>query len=266
MTGAAPSGGLALPPGYRLAIHEKIDSTNAEGLRLAAAGEAGGLWIWAGRQASGRGRAGRPWTSEPGNLYASLLLRPGVPLATASQLSLLAGIAAHDAVATLAAVGQATPRIELKWPNDVLANDAKLGGILLESASGASGENPAVVIGIGLNLAHAPDGLGRSVASLAGLGLPTAPGDAMAALAWSMAAWVQQWDGGRNFAQIREAWLTRAQPPGAAISVRQGTSLIAGRFLGIDEAGALLLQTETGQERRITAGDVIFGAASAQGA
>jgi BirA family biotin operon repressor/biotin-[acetyl-CoA-carboxylase] ligase len=248
------------PPGYRLSFHDEVDSTNAEALRLAAGGEAGDLWVWAGSQNAGRGRAGRNWTSRSGNLYASLLLRPDVPLGTASQLSLLAGIAAHDAIAALAAKARVRPSLQLKWPNDVLSGGSKLGGILLESTSTASGNAPAVVIGIGINLAHAPDDLGRPATSLAALGISAKPGEAIAVLAWSMSDWLRQWDCGRQFAAIRQAWLARAQPAGAPISVRQGTSLITGRFLGIDEAGALLLQTEGGDKTRITAGDVSFGA------
>jgi BirA family transcriptional regulator, biotin operon repressor / biotin---[acetyl-CoA-carboxylase] ligase len=258
--------GLDLPPGFRLIFHDEIDSTNAEALRLAGAGEAGGVWVWAASQSAGRGRAGRNWTSRAGNLYASLLLRPGVPLATASQLSLLAGVAAHDAIAALAATVRAAPPFQLKWPNDLLAGEAKLGGILLESASSSADMAPAVVIGIGINIAHAPDGLGRPVTDLASLGVQTTPAKAIAALVWSMADWLRQWDGGRRFAQIREAWLTRAQPPGASISVRQGATVITGRFLGIDEAGALLLQADGGEQARITAGDVTFGGAEAEGA
>jgi BirA family biotin operon repressor/biotin-[acetyl-CoA-carboxylase] ligase len=158
----------------------------------------------------------------------------------------------------------------LKWPNDLLAGNAKLGGILLESVSGIAGEPAAVVIGVGLNLAHAPQDLGRPATSLAALGLSAMPADAMAAeamaaLASSMAAWLAVWDHGRGFPLIREAWLARSQPVGAAITVHQGASLIAGRYLGIDDAGALLLRTEDGQARRITAGDVSIGA-DAQGA
>jgi len=259
------SAGLELPPGFRLVHLDEIDSTNAEGLRRAFAGEASGLWIWAGRQAAGRGRAGRPWTSEGGNLYASLVLRPGVPLAIAAQLSLLAGVAAHDAICALAHDTDARPDLQLKWPNDLLAGGMKLGGILLESASAASDQAFAVVIGIGVNLDHAPENIGRPVTSLARLGISSSPAKAMAALAWSMAEWLRHWESGRAFPQIREAWLARAQAKGAAISVRQGESLILGHFVGIDEAGALLIQTETGQQRRITAGDVSV-AAEARGA
>jgi BirA family biotin operon repressor/biotin-[acetyl-CoA-carboxylase] ligase len=259
------SAGLELPPGFRLVFQDEIDSTNAEGLRRASGGEPSGLWIWAGRQAAGRGRAGRPWTSPSGNLYTSLVLRPGVPLATAAQLSLLAGVAAHDAVCALADDSPGRLDLQLKWPNDLLAGGMKLGGILLESASSASDRTPAVVIGIGINLAYAPEDIGRPATSLARLGVVASPAKAMAALAWSMAEWLRHWESGDAFPQIREAWLGRAQPSGAVISVRQGENLISGHFLGIDEAGALLMQTESGQQRRITAGDVCVGA-QAQGA
>jgi hypothetical protein len=91
-----------LPDGYRLAFYETISSTNAEALRLAQEGELSGLWIQAGSQNGGKGRTGRNWQSPAGNLYASLLLRPQVPIARALQLSLLAGVAAHDAIMGLA--------------------------------------------------------------------------------------------------------------------------------------------------------------------
>jgi BirA family biotin operon repressor/biotin-[acetyl-CoA-carboxylase] ligase len=252
-------GGLDLPSGYRLAFHETIDSTNAEALRLAGEGEDGGLWIWAGAQAAGRGRAGRNWTSPAGNLHASLLLRPRVPLVTALQLSLLAGVAAHDAVCALAAGAGVTPALRLKWPNDILLDGAKLGGILLESRVGADANAPAVVIGTGLNLSRAPGDLARPVASLADAGIGARPAQAFAALAWATAEWIAHWHNGMSFESIRAAWLERAKPLGGPISVRLGADLVSGMFLGIDEMGALRLATENG-ERRITAGDVSIGA------
>jgi BirA family biotin operon repressor/biotin-[acetyl-CoA-carboxylase] ligase len=251
-------GGLDLPSGYRLVFHDTIDSTNAEALRLAAEGEASGLWIWAGAQQAGRGRAGRSWTSPAGNLHASLLLRPRVPLVTALQLSLLAGVAVHDAVSALAAGADVTPALRLKWPNDILLNDAKLGGILLESRAGAE-EDVAVVVGTGLNLLRAPGDLARPVASLADAGITVEPTQALAALVWATAEWIARWQNGTSFETVRGAWLERAKPLGGPISVRLGTDLVSGTFLGIDEIGALRLATESG-ERRITAGDVSIGA------
>ena len=250
--------GLDLPRGYRLVFHETIDSTNAEALRLASAGEEGGLWVWADTQQAGRGRSGRSWTSPRGNLHASLLLRPRVPLVTALQLSLLAGVAAHDAVSALAAGAGAAPVLRLKWPNDILLNGAKFGGVLIESRAGADKDAPAVIIGIGLNLAHAPADLARPVASLADAGVAAGPAQALAALAWAMAEWIAQWRNGTGFESIRGAWLERAKPLGGPLSVRLGAELVTGTFLGIDGMGALRLKTEAG-ERRITAGDVSIG-------
>lgn len=248
--------GIHLPRGYRLAAYETVDSTNAEGLRLAAMGEESGLWIWAAEQRTGRGRAGRAWTSHQGNLYASLLLRPHVPLITAMQLSLVAAVAAHDAILSLASGSDARPLVRLKWPNDVLTGGAKLGGILLESASNGSTSPAAVVIGTGINLTLAPQDLGRQAISLRDIGVSASPAEALAALAWTTAEWLARWNEGVGFELIRMAWLERAQTVGEPISVRIGDEILTGTFLGIDEAGALRLKTTDGGEHRITAGDV----------
>jgi BirA family biotin operon repressor/biotin-[acetyl-CoA-carboxylase] ligase len=253
---------IDLPSGYRLKVYDEIGSTNAEALRLAQTGEDGGLWVWAASQGAGRGRAGRSWASPPGNLYASLVIRPHVPLTTALQLSLLAGVAAHDAISSLAAGAGAAAALDLrlKWPNDVLLGGAKLGGILLESVSGPAAQPPLIVIGTGLNLVRAPGDLGRPVASLAAAGIVASVPQAFAALAWSTAEWIARWDEGRGFHAIRAAWLDRAQPLGGPISVRLASDQLSGTFLGIDEAGALRLSLASGEERRITAGDVAIGA------
>lgn len=245
-----------LPDGYRLAFYDTIGSTNAEVLRLAQGLEPSGLWVQAASQKGGKGRTGRNWQSPSGNLYASLLLRPNVPIARALQLSLLAGIAAHDAIMGLAAGAGKAPDLRLKWPNDILLGGAKIGGILLESASQPGSETPAIVIGTGLNLIYAPEELDRPVTSLAANGVTVTPARAMSALAWATAEWLSLWNGGRAFDRIRAAWMERAQPVGGTISVHVGEDHLSGRFLGIDELGALRMSLASGEERRITAGDV----------
>ncbi|NJM35982.1 MAG: hypothetical protein HC850_16295, partial [Rhodomicrobium sp.] len=163
--------------------------------------------FWRGRQSLGLGRIAKRGTGQgrarlvlaPGNLYATLLLRPKLPLTVAMQLSLLAGVAAHDAITSLAAGGGMQVDPHLKWPNDVLIGGAKLGGILLESGKAPGEEWPAVVIGIGLNLAHAPEGLGRAVTSLAAAGVSATPSQAFAALAWTMAEWIARLARRRRF-------------------------------------------------------------------
>src|SRR5512134_351376 len=103
-----------LPSGYRLLRMETVDSTNAEAKRRAEAGEPGPLWIWSARQSQGRGRGGREWISQHGNLFASLLIRLNVPLNVAGQLALVAGVAAYDTIAKLISY-EGRSELLLKW-------------------------------------------------------------------------------------------------------------------------------------------------------
>src|SRR5215813_15500782 len=104
--------------GVRLVSHEPLTSTNIEALTLARAGERGPLWVTAGRQGAGRGRHGRTWTSEPGNLFASLLLTEPAPPEHWPELSFVAALAIHDTIADLAPGAPA--RLAIKWPNHLL--------------------------------------------------------------------------------------------------------------------------------------------------
>jgi len=259
-----PQAAPALPPAYRLLALDEIGSTNAEGMRLAALGETGPLWIWAGTQTLGRGRSGRTWVSVPGNLYASLLIRLECPPGAVHQLSLLAGVAVHDAIhAAAARAGVALSGLRLKWPNDVLIGEAKLAGILPESTT-APGRSGAViaVVGMGLNLAGHPEGMGRPVTHLAAHGLAITPADMLGFVAASADDWLRRWDNGAGFAPVREAWLQRAGPPGERVVINTGRETVEGCFLGIDAQGALVLRDQGGAERRFTYGDVSLGVAA----
>ena len=247
-----------LPPSYHSEYFEEIDSTNSEALRRARAGEAAGLWILAGRQKEGRGRAGRKWVSEPGNLHASLLLRPACNLQTASQLSLVAGVAVLDAVRALTDAAGEKLDLELKWPNDLLLDGKKLGGILLESSTAPPSEEIYVIIGTGLNLISHPDLDDTVATNLALYGHNAAPRDALIALAWATHKWLDVWRRGENFEEIRTEWLARAFGLGKFIRVKHGGEEIFGLFDSLDENGALLLDCGEDGLRRITVGDVFF--------
>src|ERR1700730_8885605 len=133
---------------------ETIGSTNAEALARAQAGERGSLFIVPGRQSAGRGRRGRTWVSEPGNLYATLLVVDPAPVAASPQICFVAALALYDAVLD-ACAGLAPARLKLKWPNDLLLDQAKVSGILVEGMTLVGGEL-AIAIGIGVNCAHHP--------------------------------------------------------------------------------------------------------------
>jgi len=245
-----------MPPGYRLVRLDTVDSTNAEAKRRAEMGEPGPLWIWSSRQSKGRGRAGREWTSQFGNLFASLLIRLNCPLQTASQLALVAGIAAYDTLAKLIAY-EGRSDLLLKWPNDILLAEEKVAGTLLENLGATKGSGSVVVIGTGINLANYPENLPQPAISLDAYGLSITPGQALEVLAATTHDWLQRWAEGATFPSIRRAWLDRAGPPGRPLHVRLNGEETDGAYAGLDADGALRLKTADG-EKRITAGDVFF--------
>lgn len=249
----------ALPAGYRLLHLPECGSTNTEALARAEAGEAGGLWILADRQTAGRGRSGRRWVSEEGNLFASLLLQPGCTPETASKLAFLAALSLADTVKGLDKRTDGTrPRLSLKWPNDILLDGAKLGGILLESLQLPQTNRLCLVIGVGLNLASHPHIADVNATSLADKGIDAERPVVFQKLAERFDHWLKIWADGTNFAPIREAWLKRAhglsQPVEASIAGRS----INGIFSGLDENGALIVEQADGERARISSGEVFF--------
>ena len=235
---------------------ESIDSTLDEARRRA--GEcAGPTWIFAARQSAARGRRGRAWLQPEGNFSATLLLpAPGAPDRAALR-SFVAALALADALEGLGVA----PR--LKWPNDVLLAGGKLAGILLEGLPGG-----ALAIGIGVNLAAAPDparlepGAAAPVA-LAGHGVRIAPEGFLPLLARAWAAREGQF-ATYGFAPIRAAWLERAARLGEAIEVRLPRETFSGIFKDVDEGGRLVLSSAEG-ERRVAAGEVFFSGAEPGG-
>lgn len=233
---------------------ENLDSTNEEALRQLASGARAPFWIVADEQSRGRGREGRRWQSPKGNLYATLLIETQVPPAVATQLSFVAALAAHDAIATHLRSGQHPPSLRLKWPNDVMLDGAKVAGLLLESTASPAGKGLAVILGIGINVSFAPPIADRAAATL-GLD-PAAAAQVFASLGAALETWLHWWDEGRGFPAIREAWLSRALALNEPISVNLYGASVRGRFRGVDAAGALRLETEPGVVITVTAGDI----------
>ncbi len=219
-------------------------STNTDLLALARNGAPEITWLRAERQTGGRGRQGRSWSSPPGNLHASTLVRVSSADPPAPTLALVAAVALHEA-ATLFCPDR---MLRLKWPNDLLAGPAKLAGTLLERAG------DAVVIGFGVNLAHHPTDLGRTATSLAALTGAAVDSDTfLQALAESFAGQLIDWRSA-GVHPIRTRWLAAAHPPGTALSTPAGEGL----FEGLDENGALRLRLADGSTQVIHAGDVFL--------
>jgi BirA family biotin operon repressor/biotin-[acetyl-CoA-carboxylase] ligase len=238
--------------GVRLIAHEVLISTNVEALALARQGERGPLWITAARQTGGRGRRGRTWVSEPGNLFASLLLTDPAPAEHWPELALVAALAIHDAVAEVAPALR--PRLTIKWPNDLLLDGKKFGGILIE---GEGGEDGAVAVGIGINCVSHPADTDYPATDLADGGAGVSAETLFSELSAKMLGRVAQWNQGEHFGTIRADWLARASGIGESIRVRVADQELVGRFETLDEAGRLVLVLPEGGRKTIAAGDVV---------
>ena len=244
----------AWPEGVGRIALEEVGSTNAEALRRMEALRQP-TWIVADRQSAGRGRRGRAWVGGEGNLTATLALPLSEPVDRIALRSFVAAIALFDALAASGATG-----LSLKWPNDVLLREAKVAGILLETAGRARGLR-GVAIGFGVNVRSAPppETLGPDAirsTSLAEAGISVAPAVVLARLA---AAFLR-WEGifaAEGFDPIRAAWLGRAARLGGQVRARTGAASVSGRFESLDRSGALILETAQGR-RSISAADIFF--------
>lgn len=242
--------------GYRLLAFDSLASTNDEACRLAQEGAVEGTVVWTQRQTAGRGRRGRRWLSPPGNLYCSLILRPCAAPGVAAQLGFVAALALGDAISEVAPPG-VEPRF--KWPNDLLVADRKVAGLLLESAGGHGGTLDWLVVGCGLNVTRHPDLTdGFPAISLRAVGgSPTDPYDMLRRFLTQFqpryAHWLKQ-----GFAALREAWLQRAVRLGAEIDVRLADRRLHGKFVDLDDTGALVLALNDGSREVVSAGDVYF--------
>ena len=200
--------------GVRLIAHEVLVSTNAEALALAARGERGPLWVTAGRQTGGRGRRGRTWVSEPGNLFASLLLTDTALPEHWPELAFVAALAIHDAVAEAAPALRS--QLFIKWPNDLLLNGRKFSGILIEGEGGGGEGGGAVVVGIGVNCVSHPADVDYPATDLAAAGAAVTDEALFTVLTAKMLGRVAQWNAGEHFSTIRADWLARAAGRGGA--------------------------------------------------
>lgn len=264
-------GSKARDAGYRLAGFDTIGSTNSEALAAAAAGDLGGIWFAALQQTAGRGRRGREWHSPPGNLAASLLVIPDASPEQIATLGFVAGVALNAGLSSILPSGMVPigidgadgadgrSRIALKWPNDVLADGAKLAGILLEAAKTPDGRQ-AVIVGIGVNVVAAPEGVPYPATSLKSLGIERTAEDVFSALS---DAWVDAfglWNDGQGVSAILERWRHSAAGIGAPVAISQDGTVRRGIFETIDSSGRLIIRDDDGARHPITAGDVHFGA------
>lgn len=232
---------------------QRVSSTMEIAHELAVAGAAEGTLLWAVRQDQGRGRLGRTWESPEGGLYCSLILRPNRPQTDIPQLSLVAGLAVVEGIRQLA---QISPSI--RWPNDVLIDEKKVCGILVEVRDGA------VVVGIGINvttklsdLPSSATSLHAAMASHSNLRPPTS--DLLfpltGALCRRFQAWYDEWSA-HGFGPIREALRPWIGLFGHPVHIIAGSRHVEGTATDVDEAGRLVVRLDSGILRQFEMGEV----------
>jgi BirA family biotin operon repressor/biotin-[acetyl-CoA-carboxylase] ligase len=241
--------------GWRIHYFDEVGSTQRVAAEMAEAAAAQGTVVIAELQTAGRGRLGRSWHSPAGlNLYATIILRPTRPIAEVPRLSLVAGLAAAEALATVA-----SGLVALKWPNDIWLKGRKTGGIIAEAIADADQRLSCVLLGIGLNLNLGLDDLPADLRDKA-TSVRIATGRrcdriAIAAALFNRLNSRYMETEAHGFAAVRSDYERYFALTGKSVTVVEGAMRVSGRVAGIDAEGALLFESPTGL-KRVMAGEV----------
>ncbi len=242
-----------MPNGVGAFFFEECDSTNARAAAFAKAGEQGPVWVIAGAQSAGRGRRGRAWTSETGNLYASLMFRPSIRAQDMAALPFIVALAVRD---TFVALGAPEDQVQCKWPNDILIGGRKASGVLIESSARHGGLLDYVIIGIGMNLVHFPDDAAFGATSLRhATGLAVSVKDAVSVLAEKLYRRIDAWKVD-DFKAVADEWTRYSWGLGQKRELRTHDETFTATLLGLSDDGALIARLDDGSEKRLYAGDV----------
>lgn len=227
--------------------YDELESTNDLALELSARPDITKAVITAVRQTKGRGRTGRTWVSIEGNLFMSLLLK--FELKDNAALVFMVSLALLEVIKKISP----TADVKLKWPNDVLVNNKKVSGILLEK-----GEADFIIVGIGVNLVAAPNtpDLLYPAICLQEVGINIDRSKLLIKYLNCFDKLYQQWYN-KGYEAIAGQWIKNAKGVGEAIAIRTPKEIIKGRFVGIDYSGRILLNKDDNIEA-ISAGDVFF--------
>jgi BirA family biotin operon repressor/biotin-[acetyl-CoA-carboxylase] ligase len=235
---------------------DKVDSTNSEAERHLAAGSRLPLVILAREQTQGRGRRGRVWHSPPaGNLYGTFVFRPKLEPARLQDFTLWMGLNICELTANFCAIQPG-----LKWPNDLLVNGRKAGGMLTEARIDAD-QVRDLVFGLGLNLNARPEDLprdlqGTAISLAAAAGAPVEVNRFAAALITRVLSAYGQFVEGDYRDKFAELWRRFDVLRGRDVAVTQGDRTISGIATGIDDEGSLIVRAASGRTERFRAGEV----------
>ncbi|GHM58533.1 MAG: biotin--[acetyl-CoA-carboxylase] ligase [Candidatus Mesenet longicola] len=231
---------------YNLYHYKELSSTNLEAIQMAKKGALDGTVILADMQSSGRGRHGKDWISPKGNLYASIIIRDKANVNQLTHFTFITTVAVGNILLALSA----NLDLKYKWPNDILINNKKIAGILLETEANASW----LVIGIGINILFAPE-YAVSLSQICNLNISSLT--LLKELISNFDKVRQRWLS-EGFLSIRKMWLERAYMVGSLINIRMGNRLHSGTFSDIDQDGKIVISTHDNNLISLESGEVFY--------
>lgn len=253
--------------GYKLTTYGSVSSTNDLALELLLDYKKGNIaragdaylpekhWIVAEQQLKGRGRRGRGWVSPKGNLYCSLVLYDIKTIEDCIALSYIAGISLRDSVEYFRQIYlKQEIDLSLKWPNDILLNNKKLSGILLEVKSLAAGLY-GVVVGIGVNVAEKIENLTYQTSSLHEQGIICTPSMLFERLSYYWLENYAIYKSPNGAEQIRNTWLAYTSCVGKHITIKLQNSTISGTFESLDKSFSCLVRLEDNNVIKVNSGE-----------
>jgi BirA family transcriptional regulator, biotin operon repressor / biotin---[acetyl-CoA-carboxylase] ligase len=240
--------------GQVITYRKEVTSTQELAKALAAQGAAEGTLVITEMQTEGRGRIGRIWTSLPGGIYLSIILRPEIKPTEAPKLPLVAGVAVAHAIELVTGL-----QPKLKWPNDIIIAEKKVGGILTEMSAEID-RLDYVIIGIGINVNMPRSFFPQEIETIAtslieerGNHIPRAK--LVQSILVELESLYEEFRTS-GFEPIRQKWKALSNTIGAQVTISSATEQVAGLAKDIDSDGALILEKDDGSLERIIAGDV----------
>lgn len=225
---------------YKLVVFNEIDSTRLEAMRIAKTAPDQDYIILAKNQTNGRGRQDRAWQSISGNLHLNILLKHNIDLNYLSQLSFVTAIAVYKTISSLPSGSK--NNIKLKWPNDILINNKKVSGMILETLN-----HNFLSIGIGINIIDSPTNIDQVTTNLVDENIEAPEIEELLNLVMiNFDKYFALWKA-EGFSKIRQFWLKRAYNIKERITVNYSNVKVTGIFTGIDHNGGMQILLDSGE-------------------
>jgi len=244
---------LRLKKPFNLKYFDSVESTNDAAASFASQGCKPWTIVCANEQKKGKGRLGRKWISKKGNIFFSIILKPDLKVNHTPQLNFVASLAIYD---TLRPFLPREVAFNFKWPNDLLLNEKKFCGILIET-SFIGDTLDWLVLGIGINVLSFPKGTIFPATSLKEMGCKDLSDESfLQRFLENFKKYFVSWEV-EGFNRVKRAWLKKAYRLNENISLNMNSKKIIGKFIGIDNSGQIILKLNTEKKKIFNVGDIL---------